>query len=212
MVLLSCWSVLVFTLAHFTNIQATRWDVTVCFAQAYYSSVHCNLNYEYKEISYKGYKNCFYTNFELNGGEEPSSFKVNLKYKYKAYVQNHDIPEMYFLRCSSSCSKKQKLEKWTQWNLEVISSEINDNYNYSFEIKPSGVKNINFGMNSKTSNKSFFLPREMNTRSRIEIETTGKFWSETVVSKPFIFSHLETRITGSLDFKVLLVFRFSGFD
>ncbi|XP_029643494.1 uncharacterized protein LOC115217915 [Octopus sinensis] len=197
MLFLSCWSILVFICLnfaiYFADIQATSWDVTVCFDTANYSSIRVALNNKYVDISYQSKQKCFKPNFELNSGEKPSFIKVNPYNNYETIVGKPDHSEIYFGECKSDCYKKTKLGKWTHWNLEVIHSEMNNKYTQSFKIVPYGKDDIKFEKDSKTSNKSFILPMEMNTRSRIEIETTGKFWLETVVK----LKNMETSNTYS---------------
>ncbi|XP_036363780.1 uncharacterized protein LOC115217897 [Octopus sinensis] len=180
MLVLSFWSILFFTFPHFTDAQNTTWNVEICFFEAYYYSAAVTLNNESKTTRSLELQKCFNNNFELNSREKPSSIEVNEHTGYKAVVQNKDLQEMYALECLSQCHGNQKLEKWTHWNLEVIHSEINDSYDYSFEIRPYGEENIVFKTNSRTSN-TLFLPTEMNRKSRIELFTTGKFWPEKIV-------------------------------
>ncbi|CAI9731345.1 Hypothetical predicted protein [Octopus vulgaris] len=184
MLLNSCWCIFVFICLHFANIQATKWNVKVCFAKAYYSSVRIKLNNDYKDLSYNSKLRCFYSNFELKSGEKPSSIKVEKYYGYTAHVENTDLPVKYGGRCSSACNyKKVNLEKWVRWNIAVLFSEMNYFYPKSFQIKPDVTRYIRFRTNSRTSNISFFLPKEMNTNSTIELSSFdyGNFWLDTIV-------------------------------
>ncbi|XP_014775987.1 uncharacterized protein LOC106873229 isoform X2 [Octopus bimaculoides] len=174
MSLLYCWSILIFICLHFANIQATIWKVSVLL------KVHCDnisitLNNRNKSIGSRELRSI---EFELASGENPNSLCVNPDCRYNATVEREGHQEKYTVECQTTCCKKFKT--WTQWNLEVIRSDINDNYIYSFEIKHYREK-INFETNSRTSNKSFFLPMEINKKSKIDVLTPGKFWSDTVV-------------------------------
>ncbi|CAI9731347.1 Hypothetical predicted protein [Octopus vulgaris] len=208
MLLNSCWCIFVFICLHFANIQATRWDVEVCYAEYYYSSVRITLNNKYVDISYHSNQKCFYGNFELKSGEMPSFIKVDKGYGYKAMlkiqifqqsmsadahqlcykkatVENPDLPAKYVGRCSSNCANKEvNLEKWVHWNIAALFSEMNYFPDQFFNIKPDVKGYIKFRTNSRTSNTSFFLPKEMNTNSRIELSTIvhGKFWLDTIVT------------------------------
>ncbi|XP_029643656.1 uncharacterized protein LOC115218043 isoform X2 [Octopus sinensis] len=175
------WSILIFTCLHFANIQATKWKVTIFLSQVHNREVDISLNNIQKKLNFKN-KNEIKFQFELESTVKPNTLHVDVTQSYRATVQIEGHHEKYIVECQSACSRELKLEKWTQWNLEVIHSETNDKRRFPFEIKPHGEKYITIRKNSKTSNTSFFLPREMNTRSRIEIETTGKFWSNTVVN------------------------------
>ncbi|XP_036363874.1 uncharacterized protein LOC115218105 isoform X2 [Octopus sinensis] len=188
MLLNSCWCIFVFICLHFANIQATSWDVEVCYAGAYHSSVHIRLNNDYKDLLYNRKLRCFYGNFGLKSGEKPSFIKVDQGYGYKAYVENPDLPAKYVGNCSSNCRfKKVDLEKWVHWNIAVLFSEMNYFYRKSFQIKPDVTRYIKFRTNSRTSNTSFFLPKEMNTNSTIELSSFdyGNFWLDTIVSNLF---------------------------
>eukprot|EP00106_Octopus_bimaculoides_P016476 XP_014783918.1 PREDICTED: uncharacterized protein LOC106879029 [Octopus bimaculoides] len=69
--------------------------------------------------------------------------------------------------------------QWTHWSIEVKLNKTYGNDEYSFEIEPFVKTNVVFRPNNKTSNKSFFLPMEMNERSRIKLLMKGKFWLDT---------------------------------
>ncbi|CAI9731338.1 Hypothetical predicted protein [Octopus vulgaris] len=183
MLLNSCWCIFVFICLHFANIQATRWDVRICFGRAYFSSVYFTLKSKHKQIPYKSNQKCFYDNFELKSGEMPSFIKVDQYYGYKAHVENPDLPVKYGGSCRYSCQQKAvKLEKWVRWNIAVLFSEMKFSCRNSFNIKPDVTRYIKFRTNSRTSNTSFFLPKEMNTKPRIELLTTGIFWLDTIVT------------------------------
>ncbi|XP_036363666.1 uncharacterized protein LOC115217841 [Octopus sinensis] len=185
MLLNFCWCILVFVCLHFANIQATSWDVKVCYDVAYHSSVRITLNNDYKDLSYDSNQKCFYGNFELNSGDMPSFIKVDQNYGYKAHVENPDLPAKYVGNCSSACNyKKVNLEKWVRWNIAALFSEMNYFPDQFFKIKPDVIRYIKFRTNSRTSNTSFFLPKEMNTDSTIELSTIdhGKFWLDTIVT------------------------------
>ncbi|XP_036363875.1 uncharacterized protein LOC115218105 isoform X3 [Octopus sinensis] len=135
MLLNSCWCIFVFICLHFANIQATSWDVEVCYAGAYHSSVHIRLNNDYKDLLYNRKLRCFYGNFGLKSGEKPSFIKVDQGYGYKAHVENPDLPVKYVGNCSSGCRlKKVNLEKYiqaTKWNVKVCYDVT---YYYSVRI------------------------------------------------------------------------------
>ncbi|XP_052828175.1 uncharacterized protein LOC106873224 isoform X2 [Octopus bimaculoides] len=181
MLLLSCWSIIVFICLHFANTQVTIWSVTVCLTNYYRKSLQIILNERYKNVNWENQRKCFYTNFELNSGVKPSFIEINMNYYYGAYVENPYLPEMYGSSCSPKCFGKVNLKKWVHWNIAVLFSEINYFPYQSFKVTPDRKRYLKFREDSRTSNASFFLPMEMNTKSKIVLETKGQFWLEKIV-------------------------------
>ncbi|XP_014775780.1 uncharacterized protein LOC106873066 isoform X2 [Octopus bimaculoides] len=183
MLLLSFSSMLVFILLHFTNTHATIWDVKACYPQVNRTSVYIIFNKgQKKAIAASKDPRCFETTFKLGIAEKPRYIQLPHPMVYEAFVQNHYLQEMYVAKCQANCSTAHpELKKWVHWNMAVIHSKLYDNYDESFEIKPYGKNFIKFRANSKTTNVSFFLPMEMNTKSRIELLTTKKFWLDKTI-------------------------------
>ncbi|XP_036363817.1 uncharacterized protein LOC115217968 isoform X2 [Octopus sinensis] len=183
MLLLSFSSMLVFILIHFTNTHATIWDVKACHTVVYRTSVRMILNKVFiREVAASKDPKCFEITFKLNDEVKPSYIKLPYPKAYKAFVQNHHLHEMYVAKCQADCSTvDSELERWVHWNMSVIHSKTYDNYEYSFEIKPYDKNYLKFRANSKTTNAPFFLPTKMNTKSRLELSTTGKFWLDKTI-------------------------------
>ncbi|CAI9731409.1 Hypothetical predicted protein [Octopus vulgaris] len=174
---------LVFILIHFTNTHAIIWDVKACYPEVYRTSVFIIFNKGIKKaIAASKDPRCFETTFKLSITEKPRYIQLPHPIVYEAFVQNHYLQEMYVAKCQADCSTvHSELKRWVKWNVVVIHNKICDKYEYSFEIKPYGKHYLKFRANSKATNTSFFLPTEMNTKSRLELSTTGKFWLDKTI-------------------------------
>ncbi|CAI9731411.1 Hypothetical predicted protein [Octopus vulgaris] len=162
---------------------ATIWDVKACHTVVYRTSVRMILNKVFvREVAASKDPKCFEITYKLNDEVKPSYIKLPYPQAYKAFVQNHHLHEMYVAKCQADCSTvDSELERWVHWNMSVIHSKTYDNYEYSFEIKPYDKNYLKFRANSKTTNAPFFLPTKMNTKSRLELSTTGKFWLDKTI-------------------------------
>ncbi|CAI9728740.1 Hypothetical predicted protein [Octopus vulgaris] len=65
--------------------------------------------------------------------------------------------------------------KGTHWSFVVKRDHAYGEYEFNLELEPYVKMDVVFRPNSKTSNKSFLLPTEMNTQSEIKLLTRGKF-------------------------------------